>query len=168
MKMVYAELWILEGVVITKAQVGEFLFVDTNSDIFWETLEYYNQTHKYLYFFSFPCCSPIRNEFFIFGRKVHTYYRRSISCIDCQSDCNHFIGETNAGNYDVHNILSNSVQIPFQKICISCYSDQVQNGRCSVCFYRKEIDMPRLHAYEEFPDSFIEFFYMINDCLSCK
>jgi len=210
-EMVYTTLEIIQGFVISKAELTKLLELEDEEDdddieqIF-DDLGY----NKNINLYSFPCCSQSRGKLFIIGRSMHKYYRQPVKCNDCKeyTVCDRCIGHTNNGYYDVCAIVERPIEVNIRHICPWCFHDNKQdlNGpqttapivgqrfqstnydpsvrrTCDVCggkpnefrcpldymkfhnshYYKQLMDIQKDHQLEKT----IEFYYMVNDCLSC-
>lgn len=181
--MVYTQLMILVGTILTRKQVEEILKnknVDLDEDD--DIVEIFNNMLKeptsnaarQVQLFSFPCC--FASDVFILGSKVHSYYRKYVNCRDCKeyACCDMCIGETTGGYYNVVEIAENPIEIAKEKICICCNSDQFSKGKCRLCFNKnvqKKWTAPwyfeKVFKMLKIKNGEIGYYYMLNDCLSC-
>lgn len=180
--MVYHQLFIVKGVVVTVEELRTFLLKHDEEA---KDLEVYDLISLYeesdikfqgqsIDIFPFPCCSENNNKLFIIEVKVHTYYRKHVKCYQCDENsvCDYCIGETNNGQYDVQAILDGPVSIVPSTVCDSCGADNKGPfKKCNVCYRNyKESTM-----YLKFPTDIsvlvdgkdVGYYVVIDDCLSC-
>ncbi len=179
--MVYTELNIVAGVVLTDEERAKFEEETEMPPRLHENLK------KYVYipisFYGSKCCG--KKETVIFGIVVHTYYRSCQRCEKCDkyTVCDTCIGQTNNGNYDVDKMSEFDVKVERRHLCPNCFAD---NGSvfefCKTCNHKFDkiprsydkwlAHVPYLFVLEELlsiakinkkPD----FYYALNDCLSC-
>jgi hypothetical protein len=196
--MVYTEFWIVVGLKLSREQILKYILdatgvIPTEDDeideLFMETVVRPKLPKagyaRDLTLFQFVCCSESNGKVFILGHQVHKYYRKFVQCQNCEkySVCDLCIGETSNGWYDVEKILNEPVEIPSEKICQNCLSDNVEsNGRCTLCFAGKPKFGGGLSGYGRHVNTFaieklgwptdkpvpVAHYYMTNDCLSCS
>jgi hypothetical protein len=202
--MVYSILEVIHGFVINKEELRELLDLEDEDDLADCNLiglfddEFAIDFGKKINLYNFPCCSESRDQLFIIGESVHTYYRKLIRCEDCPGPrivCDHCIGYTNNGYYDVIAILKQPVAVDVRHICSWCFHDNRQdlNGTletapvvddpsqkrsCDVCGslpgkYQSDslvrvVDSILMNIQKENHwKKEIQFYYMVDDCLSC-
>lgn len=138
LEMVYTELLIIKGIVLTREQILKVLPKDLNEDcdlydeFYDHVIDGWEQNLKGqpgLRLFGFPRCSASAGELFILGYVAHTYYRRFEMCKFCEdhSVCDFCIGKTTGGYRNVDAIFEAPVEIKSERICRNCKSDQVES-----------------------------------------
>lgn len=179
--MVFTELYIIKGVIVTKEQVRAFVFSkipDYKEEDDETLLEFIGTANDILAkerqlcrFFNFPCCSKLNDDKAIFGWKVKSYHRRLHRCKNCNkySVCYKCIWSTENGFYDVNKIIDEPVEVNPKHLCKNCDHDhRYENFMfCSICG-TEESDNDRIKSVEfvQFPGE-IKYYYCLNDCLSC-
>lgn len=175
--MVFTKLKIIAGVLLTAKQKN---IVKENFEV--------SESHIKLY--RFPCCSKIGRERYVYGIRVHTYYRFVEKCEDCKEKvwyCDECIKKTNNGKYDVQKIFNSPVEVPKENLCTSCFADSKAKleGNCKVC---NRLPDTVYRSYDKWIDSVpwinmlkanlkdcdlndmtekVKFYYMLDDCLFC-
>jgi hypothetical protein len=189
--MVYNKIYIVSGVKVSSADIKQLLIDEEYLDPDLETDEdekfvieaawekYEEDNHSTLFgtdLHQAPCCSECKD--YILGRIVHTIYRRHVSCRKCEeySACANCFGQTVYGWYNIDNIFSTMVEVPPEKHCVYCNSDQVNDSkRCQLCYKdqvqlqvrsgRKEkVGLEKLVGQALNNPS---YFYLMDDCTSC-
>ena len=182
--MVFTELYIIKGVIVTKEQVRAFVFskipdyqeeddetlpelIGTANSI----LEKEKYPGVFPRFFDFPCCSKLNDVKAIYGWKAKSYHRRMHRCKNCDkySVCDKCICSTENGFYDVNKIIDEPVEVNPKHLCENCDHDhRYENFMfCSVCGTEEsDIERKSNYQFEQFPGP-VKYYYCLNDCLSC-
>lgn len=188
--MVFTKVLIIKGYKLSKNELKDFLksiyneksirskygLVDCIAD-FNENAEKKRLLHQ---IFHPHCCST--GKYYVFGVCVQTYYRVCVRCDKCNefSLCDKCIGYTSNGNYDVENILDNFTKIDSNHICKYCHNDNRGSfTKCKFCNFKVKDngnkDVESLFdkcfndkVYKMFKkEKTLEYFYALDDCLSC-
>ncbi|BCS82698.1 hypothetical protein QLL95_gp0209 [Cotonvirus japonicus] len=137
----------------------------------------YSDKYSNIEIFQPRCCS--KSEDYIVGRKIKTYHRISVKCNDCDKYfcCDKCIGLTENGFYDVETILNEVKPIKKNHICKICHNDNKTSSKfkCKFCKFHKlngECKPKKWKWYNDtikiwFSNKSRNYYYQLNDCLSC-
>lgn len=185
--MVFTELEIIEGVIITLEEIIKFLKEMGKEipsgegnpspydccDLANSLLEENRGTIK---IFPFECCSESSGKLYILGIKQGTYHRKVHRCKNCDeySVCDKCIGSTSNGFYNVIKISEEPVEVNPKYICSSCFHDHRYENFvfCSSCGaeeepYKTSSVFKRERYKSLLEGKQIKIYYRVNDCLSC-
>lgn len=187
--MVYRELYLIRGLVLTKQQIGRQKYLRDLELFFEDDLINQNPTSfvtnsdelnpQVLNLYAFPGCSE-NTEQFILGEVVSTYYHRKVSCDKCErwedgkimSLCDECIGTTDNGTYDTDAILEGPVECPCEHVCYFCGHDNREVvDKCKRCWFdMEECGGGHLSGdllSRQLRERECKFYYMLDDCTCC-
>jgi hypothetical protein len=177
--MVYSKVNLLLGVCITKDDLSkleyDFDYDNLDDNFAGSKLE----LDENITLYKFPCCSDIGEEKFILGTEINSYDRTNDKCDECEEyyACENCLGATTNGWYDVEDILHNPVICDAKYVCTVCdHDNHTDSELCSFCSNnRKDQTISMNDAFEEIQtflkevgiDGKTQYYYMLDDCLSC-
>ena len=129
------------------------------------------------------CCSEQSYKIFVLGRCVKKYERINVQCDNCteNSCCDTCLGQTENGFYNVNEMYESNtiIKVEPDNICNWCYNDNREKIEgCKFCDRsqlaakgislrdRVEVDI-RLVEWIQSNHHVSNYYYMLDDCLSC-
>lgn len=136
---------------------------------------------KGIQLFTSPCCSDVACKSFILGNKIKSYDRLNAKCNNCPSPhtlCDNCLGQTENGFYDVTKIFDKITQINEFHVCKYCNNDKRGDSEnCKFCNWRSIIDKnislsptdnKDIRLKDWISNRTANYYYMLDDCLSCS
>lgn len=122
--MVFSQVLLILGVAVDRQDIEKFVAIDEDG---YPENDKIRKTGFKVY--QYPCCSELRGQMYIIGRKIKVYTRFHSRCERCSEYglCDKCIGMTSNGYYDVENILKTCTSVPSENICSYCFSDNSEN-----------------------------------------
>ena len=175
--MVYTIVLIVGGIKLNRNEVQTYFDVDEYGYVDDDVLE------GKIKLYSFPCCSKLQGQTYILGQKIQKYHRKikecgqpfddgSYICGEKRIVCDKCLGETTNGPYDVIKIYEEPTTCNPKHLCGNCKSDNREEFTiCKMCnleYNEVKFGSATLDKISEEVKAPIEFYYMIDDCLSCS
>lgn len=131
--------------------------------------------------YEWPCCTKV-DDCYILGIKVKQYDRLAVRCDKCDTHtlCATCLGQTENGYYDIDRILDSVFQVDETHICKWCHNDKkATSPSCKFCNHHllenasmklqtEDFKDCRLHKWFDTITQTPQYFYMLDDCTSCR